>query len=211
MTPKIYLCGGEEIFPNYAAALRLAGAVVTEDTYSCNGLLLPGGSDLDPALYGQDNIDSRDIDQSRDQRELILCRNFLETKRPILGICRGAQVLAVALGGSLLQHVPGHEGIDGHDRVHETVAAGVLARLYGSRFFVNSWHHQAAGYLPEGCRVLQRAPDGVVEAFDHETLPILAVQWHPERMCGTFERLDTVSGLPLLRHFVAMCESEDAK
>lgn len=205
MTPVICLCGAAEAFPNYVAALELAGAAVTQDESRCHGLLLPGGGDLDPALYGQEATDCRGLDRPRDARELAVCRRFLDQKRPVLGICRGAQVLAVALGGSLHQHVPDHGGTDQGDRVHETVAAGILARLYGSRFCVNSWHHQAAAWLPEGCRVLQRATDGVVEAFDHESLPILAVQWHPERLCGAFERSDAVSGLPLLRYFMSLC------
>lgn len=206
MNPQILLSVPAEEFPNYVEALALAGGRVTDDAERCDGLLLPGGGDLDPALYGQANQGSRGIDAERDQRELALCRAFLEQKKPILGICRGAQVLAVALGGTLLQDLPSHSGLaDGSDRMHDTRTAGILTSLYGPECTVNSWHHQAVDRVPPDCRILQVSEDGVIEAFRHNTLPILAVQWHPERLCGRFSRPDAVSGLPLLQYFLALC------
>ena len=130
---------------------------------------------------------------------------FLAEGKPILGICRGAQVIAAALGGSLLQHVEGHDRLDGVDRLHETRTAGLLLRLYGPEAVVNSAHHQAIDCLPPDCRLLQISVDGVVEAFCHNTLPVLGVQWHPERLCGQFARPDAVNGLPLLRAFLGLC------
>ncbi len=115
-------------------------------------------------------------------------------------------MLTVALGGTLLQQIEGHSRLpNGADRIHETRTAGLLTGLYGPSCAVNSAHHQAVDQLPPDCRILQISEDGVIEAFCHNTLPLLAVQWHPERLCGRFARPDAVSGLPLLRAFLALC------
>jgi len=206
MKPRILFSMPVETFTNYAEAIELAGGAPTDDETACDALLLPGGGDLDPALYDQANQGSGEPDRARDERELRLCRQFFEEKRPVLGICRGAQVAAVALGGTLLQQIEGHGRLsNGADRVHETRTAGFLTGLYGPSCAVNSAHHQAIDRLPPDCRILQISEDGVIEAFCHKTLPLLAVQWHPERLCGRFARPDAVSGLPLLRAFLALC------
>lgn len=206
MRPRILLSMPVETFTNYAEAVELAGGVPTDDLERCDGLLLPGGGDLDPALYGQEPDGSEPPDGERDEKELALCRRFLAEKRPIFGICRGAQVLAVALGGTLRQHVEGHSRLENRaDRVHEVRCAGLMAGLYGPGCPVNSSHHQAIERMPEHCKILQVSMDGVVEAFCHETLPVLAVQWHPERLMGRFARPDAVSGLPVFRAFLALC------
>ena len=146
------------------------------------------------------------VDRARDRRELAICRQFLEQKRPILGICRGAQVLAVAMGGTLLADVPGHgPEPGGADRIHDTRTAGLLTALYGPDCPVNSCHHQAVETLPPDCAVLQVALDGVIEAFGSRRMPAVGVQWHPERLCGPCARADAVSGLPLLGWFRAVC------
>lgn len=206
MKPQILLSMPAGEFPNYAEALALAGGQAARPGDAC-ALLLPGGGDLLPKYYGQEDLGlCQNPDPDRDERELELCARFLAEKRPILGICRGAQVLAAALGGTLLQDLPDHGALlNGGDRIHETRTADVLTGLYGPVCAVNSAHHQAVDRLPEHCRILQLSCDGVVEAFAHETLPVLAVQWHPERLCGRFARPDAVSGLPLLRYFLALC------
>lgn len=208
MRPRILLSMPIETRANYVEALALAGAETTGDETACEGLLLPGGGDLDPALYGQAPQGSNPPDAERDEREIALCKKFLSEGKPILGICRGAQVIAAALGGTLLQQVGGHDGLDGEDRLHDTRTAGLLLRLYGPEAVVNSAHHQAIDHIPTDCRLLQISTDGVVEAFCHNTLPVLAVQWHPERLCGRFARPDAVSGLPLLRAFLQLCGGE---
>ena len=193
-------------FPNYRDAVLLAGGALSAGEDGASGLLLPGGGDLDPAIYGAEDAGlCRDVDAERDRRELALCRRFLDAGKPVLGICRGAQVLAVALGGTLLQDVPGHSGLPGGDSLHDTRTAGFLTGLYGPACTVNSCHHQAVDRLPDGCRILQVSGDGVIEAFSHRTLPALGIQWHPERLCGSFARPDAVSGLPLLRFFLSLC------
>lgn len=203
----ILLSGPAAQFPNYVRALNLAGGTLTEEETAADGLWLPGGGDLAPDLCGlPDDAPCRDVDRERDLRELDLCRRFLAEGKPILGICRGAQVLAVAMGGSLLPDIPGHSGLPGGgDRIHETRTAGILTSLYGPECTVNSCHHQAVDGLPPECAILQLSLDGVIEAFGHKTLPVLAVQWHPERLCGPFARADAVDGLPLLTWFLSRC------
>ncbi len=169
---------------SYVTALTALGA---EPRFSLPedgaGLLLPGGWDLDPRLYGQENRGSEGIDGERDAAELRAVERFLSLGRPILGICRGAQLLNVAFGGTLIQHMENHDRIHGEDRYHATRTEDPLLReLYGETFVVNSSHHQAADRLGNGLRAVQWAEDGVVEALRHETLPVFAVQWHPERL-----------------------------
>lgn len=178
---KVFLPLGD--FPNYVRALQFCGAEIErERPEDCGALLLPGGGDIDPALYGQENCGSVGIDRERDEREAEAFRLFLERGKPVFGVCRGAQLINVLLGGTLHQDVPGHRQ-DGNDELRHGSRTGdpLLISLYGERFIVNSTHHQAIDRLGEGLRAVQWADDGIVEAIRHETLPIFAVQWHPER------------------------------
>ena len=178
---KVFLPEGN--FPNYVKALDFCGAVIErERPEGCDALLLPGGGDVDPALYGQENIASDRIDDERDRRESELFRLFLQRGLPIFGVCRGCQLINVLLGGTLHQDIPGHRQ-DGNDELRHgsRTVDPLLLSLYGERFVVNSTHHQAIDRLGEGLRAVQWADDGTVEAVRHETLPIFAVQWHPER------------------------------
>lgn len=206
MTTTMYL-EHPEAFPNYVRAVELAGGRICGDPAAADGLLLPGGGDLAPDLCSlPPDAPCRDVDRARDEQELALCRWFLQERRPILGICRGAQVLAVALGGTLLADIPGHGGLPGGgDRLHETRTAGILTALYGPACTVNSCHHQAVDRLPDTCRILQVSADGVIEAFSHRTLPALGVQWHPERLCGALARRDAADGRMLFAWFLALC------
>lgn len=130
-----------------------------EEALDCQGLLLPGGGDIDPARYSQPSAGSEAPDLQRDATELELVSRFLAWGRPILGICRGIQLLNVALGGDLIQDIPTaadhkHDAVRG-DRVHGVEAApgSFLEGLYGSAFSVNSAHHQALGQVAPGLRV----------------------------------------------------------
>lgn len=208
MTPRIFLSEGAESFKNYADALELAGAALAESAAACEGLLLPGGGDLAPHYYGQEDCGGNQIDEARDAREMALVQEFISAGKPILGICRGAQLLAAALGGTLHQHVNGHSTLpDGSDSIHETRTAGVLAGIYGPYCTVNSAHHQAIANMPPDCRILQLSTDGVIEAFCHNSLPIFAVQWHPERLCGRFARPDAADGIHIFRTFLALSQA----
>ena len=184
---------------DYENALSLIGARCAETPREADLLLLPGGGDVHPRFYGQQINGSTDIDEARDGRELALVDKFLRAGKPIVGICRGLQLLNVYFGGTLRQHIEGHSQIDGVDRLHAiNTAPGLLRALYGARFTVNSAHHQAVETLGEGLQVLACAPDGTAEAIAHKALPVFAVQWHPERLCGAFSRPEAVDGAALL-------------
>jgi putative glutamine amidotransferase len=163
-----------------AEALALADAV-----------LLTGGGDVDPRCYrGGTAAELMDVDPERDAFEIAAVHWARGTGRRVLGICRGAQVLNVALGGDLWQDLPsagftGHWRLDEeHAPVHEVVAAeGSAASVaLGGAERVNSIHHQAVRTPGEGLTATAWSPDGVVEATEGEGL--LGLQWHPERLVG---------------------------
>ena len=188
--------------PNYLAALALIGLSAADTPETADALLLTGGGDIHPRFYGQPPVGATDIDEERDLHELALTRTFLSRSAPIFGICRGLQVINVALGGTLRQHIDGHGQVGGTDRLHKTQTNDTLLRsLYGARFTANSAHHQSVDRLGAGLHAVQWTDDGTVEALRHTTLPIFAVQWHPERLCGAFARADAVDGGLLLKAF----------
>ena len=128
--------------------------------------------------------------------QLAILDKFVKAKKPVLGICRGEQLINVYFGGSLIQHVAGHAGIY-HDV--KNVSGSIMYRLYGKTTKVYSSHHQAVRRLGKGLKITQKANDGTVEAIEHKTLPIFAVQWHPELMGK--------SGQPVLKEFLTQCKS----
>ena len=208
MQPHILLYGLPRQFPNYERALVQAGAVVRYgDRADCSGLVLPGGGDIHPQFYGEVSEHCHGIDLQRDQDELDLCRHFLEEGLPILGICRGLQVLNVTLGGTLLQHIENHSQINGQDRLHTTHSATGqwIRQLYGRSFTVNSAHHQAIDRLGFDLEVVQWTDDGVIEGVAHRTLPAYGVQWHPERLWDGGKKWDTVDGSRLFTWFLSIC------
>ena len=211
---KIAIPGIPEDTTNYFAAMQALGAEPVTVGLDCkaeeyDGLLLPGGGDVDPARYGQDNLGSIGIDSSLDQLQFTVLERFVQLQKPILGICRGHQVLNIYFGGTLVQDLPQaevHRWID-KDQVHKIRAqAGTLLHtLYGAEFCVNSSHHQGGALPGKGLRFTAFGTDGVVEAMEHETLPIWGVQFHPERMCFAHARQDTVDGSLVLQHFLNFC------
>lgn len=169
-----------------------------------DGLLLSGGGDVAAEFYaGADSPLLMLVDRDRDRAELALAREALRTGRPILAICRGVQVLNVALGGTLYQdigtQVPGalqHRSPDGQAKNVSThpvrlVPGSRLADFLGTtEARVNSFHHQAARDVGEGLAVTARAPDGVIEGLEHQTHPFcVGVQWHPENPAGNREAM----------------------
>ena len=176
----------------------------------CDGLVLPGGGDIAPSLFHCQPKGSRNIDEALDRFQLALLHSFLRAGKPVLGICKGLQIINVAFGGTIIQDLnPSSLAVhawDGHDRIHATRAPrdSFPFRLYGPHPMVNSAHHQAAGSIGSGLRVAQYAEDFVVEALYHEKLPVLAVQWHPERMCFSHARNDTGDGSLLLKYFLSL-------
>ena len=197
------------------SALGAAGEVVrtAEAAEGCAGLLLPGGGDSDPALYGQENVACQGVDRALDDLQLAALNAFVRAEKPVLGICRGHQLINIYFGGTLIQHLPASrlhsrdKGVD-EDKVHMTraVPGGFLHALYGESFAVNSSHHQAVDVLGKGLTAVQWSSDGVIEGLAHERLPILAVQWHPERMCFAHARGDTVDGARVIGMFLEDCK-----
>lgn len=189
MPSCIFIPGREDRLFRYAAAVRRAGGVPrfsldTSDARGCAGLLLPGGGDLDPALYSQPRRGSDPPDPALDLLEQVLLDRFVSHGAPVLGICRGCQAVNVFFGGTLFQDIGGHGQIRGRDRLHPVTAeeASLSRRLLGVSFLVNSAHHQAVDRPGDGLRVDLRAGDGVVEGLYHPALPVWGLQWHPERL-----------------------------
>ena len=215
MEPGILISTGGGDAANYIAAVEAAGGraearYLPGPDLAYDGLLLAGGGDMDPALFGQADRGSREIDRARDRAELALLDAFLGAGKPVLAICRGHQVVNVWAGGDLIQDLdpalaPFHGGGE-EDRVHPVRAAegSLLHRLYGPVFPVNSSHHQALGRLGRGLTVSARSEGGVAEAMEHENLPLISVQFHPERMTGEKARPDTVDGGAVFRAFLDM-------
>jgi putative glutamine amidotransferase len=158
-----------------------------------DGLILAGGGDINPAIYGGDNHPTiYSVDAERDEFELALAEMVMAEGFPVLGICRGMQVLGVASGGNLVSHVPDHFGDDILHRLDNprrptahTVAVTPQSRLAKvlkvTNTEVTSWHHQAVQSVSSGWSPVAYAPDGVIEAIEHRSHPwAIAVQWHPE-------------------------------
>lgn len=153
-----------------------------------DGLLLTGGGDIEPNCYGQaPHPDVYGLDPARDAWELALVE---QAEVPVLGICRGSQLLNVAAGGTLVQHLPDRTSIQHREMerkralVHDVdVAPGsrLHAVVGGLRISVNTLHHQAVDTVGEGLAAVAWAPDGTIEAIEAVgDRPVLAVQWHPE-------------------------------
>ncbi len=155
-----------------------------------DGLVFTGGPDLDPALYdAEPHPATNNVRTERDRAEIALVTAALERDLPVLAICRGSQVLNVALGGDLEQHVPDLVGHEGHKEVPgvfsehpvEVAPGSHLEGILGSRIAVKSHHHQGYGRLGEGLEVVAHAEDGTIEAFEVGGRTFaLGVLWHPE-------------------------------
>lgn len=220
MALNILLSSGTSGAENYEQALKALGATPTSRycpaaDSSYDGLLLCGGSDVAPDRFGQENQGSVGIDLARDEAEFALVKAYLAARKPIFGICRGHQVINIALGGTLIQDLPavGHtlhtpEPPEKRDKVHSVRAAegSFFETAYGARFSVNSAHHQGLGELGTGLIPTLWAEDGTIEAMEHNALPILCVQFHPERMSLSHRRTDTIDGLPLFQRFLSLCQ-----
>jgi gamma-glutamyl-gamma-aminobutyrate hydrolase PuuD len=173
------------------APLLVPPGADTETTLALvDGLVFSGGSDLDPELYGDEaHPETNGIVRERDDFELELMQAALARDIPMLAICRGSQVLNVALGGGIEQHVPDRVGSDVHKETpgvfaeHDVavVADTRLESILGTRHDVKSHHHQGFGELGTGLREAARAPDGTVEALEDPSRRFtLGVLWHPE-------------------------------
>lgn len=151
-----------------------------------DGVVLPGGADVWPERYGATPIDTADpAEDERDDFELALLAAAAGNATPVLGICRGLQLINVFYKGTLHQHIPEHARYDvaPEGPIHNiTITEGsALSGLYGTEHQVNSLHHQTVDRLGDNLTATAMH-DGTVEGLEHQTLPIVAVQWHPEML-----------------------------
>ncbi|HEX7382159.1 MAG TPA: gamma-glutamyl-gamma-aminobutyrate hydrolase family protein [Nevskiaceae bacterium] len=169
------------------------GAAASAWTERLDAFVFTGGRDLDPRFYGEPATDVIDrLDPERDEAEMALMRAALDSRKPILAICRGMQVLNVALGGNLYPDIPAAFGTEVIHRLppHEPTTHGVqitpqsrLAALMGATQTSGiSWHHQALRDVARGLVAVAHAPDGVIEAVEttDEGRWLFGIQWHPE-------------------------------
>lgn len=169
--------------------------IIEQYVKQLDGLLLTGGWDLDPSYYGQEpKFGLQDIAPSRDEAEIAITKAFLKTGKPILGICRGHQLLAVVLGCSLYQdlereckNVLNHSPKIPRNRPMHSIQiteGSILHQIYNqTTAYVNSMHHQAVSELGESVIVTATSKDGVIEAIESKEYPnVLGVQFHPECM-----------------------------
>jgi putative glutamine amidotransferase len=166
------------------------GHGVWETLDRLDGIVFSGGADLDPGVYGAEaHPQTLGTRPERDSAELALLTAALDRDLPVLAVCRGSQVLNVALGGDLEQHVPERVGHEGHREVPgtfsehgvDTLPGTILAPLIGERAVVKSHHHQGYGRLGRGLREAARADDDTVEAIEDPSRRFaVGVLWHPE-------------------------------
>ena len=177
----------------------------------CDGFVLIGGIDVNPLAYGEDPMPHLEDNLLRfDEREVQFIRFVLESKKPLLGICRGSQILNVAFGGTLYQDIDSmREGSQQHSQTEIRPGAvchririedgSILKELYGSDLVVNSFHHQAVKDLGAGLKATAHAYDGIVEGFEATDYPFVAgVQWHPEQEINA----DRTAVLPIFKKLV---------
>jgi len=207
---------------NYCSAIRMAGGIpvllpnepTILDTYvrMIDGLVISGGAfDIHPSVFGDDDLhETVTVKETRTDFEIGLTETALDTNKPILGICGGEQLLAVVLGGKLIQHIPdeidnalAHEQPNprnepGHDV--EITTDTLLHDIVGKTAIpVNSAHHQAVKDVPEGIIINARAPDGVIEGIEDPSRNFcIGVQWHPEFHISLADSL-------LFKAFVSAC------
>lgn len=207
--PSVAILGRSKDTGNYETALRRLNVshfttLDPEQAAEATHLLLPGGSDITPVFFGQADHGSRQIDTELDILQFKSLSHFVAQKKPVLGICKGLQIINVHFGGSITQHIhtaDRHKWTD-RDQIHYVYHSTLdrsdfFYQLYGNSTLVNSAHHQAVDRLGEGLICACRAGDNVIEGLFHPSLPLLGVQWHPERF---WEQ----GGESLFRYFISL-------
>ena len=190
--------GGWQVIRLAAADLSMAELLAATD--ACDAILIMGGEDIAPRFYGgATGYEGETCHfEVADAGQIALVRRALDRGTPLLGICRGLQIINVALGGSILQHI--EDGIHRHvdvpidqilreHAVHVLPGSTLLQSLGQAGILVQSAHHQSVGSLGTGLLPAGLAPDGLVEAVEHESAPITGVQWHPEAPDSPAEQL----------------------
>ncbi len=177
-----------------------------------DGMLLTGGSGVHPALYGDVFFDDDSIKGSnavRDEMEMKLLQCFVERKKPVMGICRGHQLMNVFFGGKLIQNFPKQLHLEHQNGIAHLVKAepdSIVGRLFGAEFMTNSHHRDGVTDTGSDILITAKSADGIPEAIEHRTLPCFGVQWHPERQRG--DSMNPSCGpdmTPLFTYFVNLC------
>lgn len=189
-------------FTNYGRQVSMAGGIpvliprdaTAQVVSKLDGIVLSGGADVDPKIHSPEEDPSLSkFEPGRDSHEFEILTGAIENDIPVLGICRGLQVINVHAGGTLFQDIPDHANINRpcDDRHHKVrfVENSILSGIYGSEIEVNSLHHQAIDKIGEGIKATGwssggEATEEVIEAIEIENSQILAVQWHPELLPG---------------------------
>lgn len=194
VTPRISQNGDierEGVNRNYIEALQKRDANVIMITINnpnlkeildlCDGFLVTGGNDMDPKYYGEVNEGlSKGVREEHDIIDKEIIEYAVKNKKPLLGICRGHQSINVILGGTLIQDIgTSHSNISNGETAN-TIENDVLN--FEKVITTNSYHHQAIGKIAPNMKVIATHPDGTVEAIVHDFLPIIGIQWHPERL-----------------------------
>ncbi len=156
-------------------------------------LILPGGGDIEPSFYNQKNTASRQVDKRLDQIQFYYLNQFIQSKKPVIGICKGMQLINVYFGGNIIQDMTvsqnethSYQEQDMYHDIYEN--SGFHYNLFKNLDFlqymttVNSAHHQCIGHLGTNLTILHYAKDLVPESIVHTSLPIIGFQWHPERL-----------------------------
>ncbi len=209
----------------YQKSLEAAGAAAVwieldsiekavSEALACDGLLLPGGADVNPSLYGEEkSIKCGNPNELRDRFEPQILKDFLETGKPILGICRGAQIINVYFGGTLFQDIKDTQKVKHSDFFGRAKSTHSIDICEDSLLFeiikskkcgVNSIHHQAINKVGEDLTVVAVSEDGFTEAVENKAYGFcLAIQWHPEHMAKKDE-----AQMKIFSSFVRACEGE---
>lgn len=215
----------------YMDAIAAAGGIpvmmgtpklVDEYAEICDGLLITGGESVHPARFGKtfDELSYGDpniahnlkagCNTVRDEMEFAAFNAFYKKNKPIMGICRGHQLVNAALGGENMLNFPRRhrfEHSEGIEHQIVTESGSILNRIYGDKVLVNSFHRDCATSVGEDVIVGARSEDGIIEAIEHKTLPIFSVQFHPERMRGENPfPLAGPDGTKIFEYFLSLCE-----
>ena len=214
-----------ELYKNYGRSIYAGGGipVICAETdlaekYAeiCDGLMFTGGGGIHPSRYGGTFKERWVIPGAtnipRDEMEFALFDAFCSRKKPILGICHGFHLINVGLGGSLILNFPkdvGEEHVNGCDHMVNAVPGSLVDKLFGPRFEVNIYHRNTLDRLGKGIIVTSRTDKGIIESFEHETLPIFGYQWHPERARDDQQVPNPYKGpemTPLFEDFINRCK-----
>lgn len=202
---KVLIFSKTEV-PNYIRGCELVGLdyvvsceVKNLDGY--DGLILVGStSSTDPSLYGASIINCTEIDRDFDLACIEVIKHFISKNKPILGICKGIQIINVALGGTLNQNIKNHKksGLVNAHKVYK-VSDNLLSEFYGDEFYVNSTHMQCVDKVAPTLHVTFVSKSGSVEAVEHENGKVIGVQWHPEKLLGV--KYKTMKGLGVFKAY----------